>query len=711
MTEYRIWRERLAAANGVLPDRVRYTRKSTESEDRQVASHDQQSDAANKEWGAIASEWWWKDSCSGTSFDRPAFQDLLQFCRENQRSKTSPGRVELYDPSRFGRTLDEDGQPDIMAFQSVFSEFERYNWQICFAIVRRTGDQLVDMITMALYAYAAALYSANLSKHVRRGRISHSSAGWWTAGKAPWGTRRLDTRSGRVLADRERSTPGGGGTILVPEPEVLKHWEPMARRILGGASLDAIGAALYEQGIRGPRGGKLGHRSIRNFLTNPALIGQVVYRGQEKDGERELEQKPARWEPMVDVDLFRVVSKRLGGHSTRPVGRKRRHRSLFPLKPVCAHCGVEYNGNRLKESQGGTRGYAHAKPKARMDEEGFRRFTEAGCKAWYLDAQELEEKIKDEIVSQRSSEEYEETMRQLILERDKFHKSAEDAVALAEEEVAQRENAYKRLSRMAAKLAASTSIDEADDGEDALLEQLTAAKQQLHASKERLVEALEFVKSRESAWEKLSSIIHESRNLAAAWETASPEERTVLLDYWVADIWIVVEPIPGKRRANKKTAIVSLRTAPNAPVHFKLDGAQRSNTAMAASSSRSTEASDSEAARARKESSASGVPILPSAQAACPRTSGSGSASALTSVGTSSDEPTLASTTDALRLSPRSLARFMGDARNAAANSGCDMDSSSSASDLASLPASAGRDANEGSDSSRANLWLYGQTS
>ena len=36
--------------------------------------------------------------------------------------------------------------------------------------------------------------------------------------------------------------------------------------MLGGASLDAVGDALYEQGVRGPRGGKLGHRSVRNFL-------------------------------------------------------------------------------------------------------------------------------------------------------------------------------------------------------------------------------------------------------------------------------------------------------------------------------------------------------------------------------------------------------------------------------------------------------------
>src|SRR5436190_4658609 len=125
MADFRTWRERLASAAGVKPNRLRYTRKSTESEERQVASHEQQAGAADDLWGPIPEQWWWKDSCSGVSFDRPAFNDLLDYCRENPQTKANPGLLDMYDPSRFGRILDEEGQPDIMTFQSVFSEFER----------------------------------------------------------------------------------------------------------------------------------------------------------------------------------------------------------------------------------------------------------------------------------------------------------------------------------------------------------------------------------------------------------------------------------------------------------------------------------------------------------------------------------------------------------------------------------------------------------
>lgn len=112
---WRNWKERLIAAAHVIPDRIRYTRKSTEAAERQRTSHEQQGESCDNKWGPIDARWWWMDDRSGTTFDRPAFQDMLDFCRANPRSKKAPGIVEIYDPSRFGRILDIDGQPDLTA--------------------------------------------------------------------------------------------------------------------------------------------------------------------------------------------------------------------------------------------------------------------------------------------------------------------------------------------------------------------------------------------------------------------------------------------------------------------------------------------------------------------------------------------------------------------------------------------------------------------
>ncbi|AHG89847.1 Recombinase [Gemmatirosa kalamazoonensis] len=715
--DFRSWRERLVAwvarvgaVAGTIPSRIRYSRKSTESQDRQVHSHDQQSAEADKKWGAIDREFVWADDRSGTTFDRPEFQDMLAFCLANPRKKSDPGRVEIYDPSRFGRILDSEGAPDIMAFLAVYSQFESAGWQLHFVTVQRTGDGLVDAVTMALYAYAAALYSVNLSKNARRGRVKHAADGWWTAGTAPWGTLRKDTSTNRILKPGQRSAAGGGGVILVGDQPVLKLWRKSALRILGGASLDKVGAELYEKGVRGPKGGKLGHSSIRNLLTNRALIGQVEYHDQPDDeGNRARRRVKAKWESLVDVELFEKVSERLKREPAEDGGerRQRRRRDLFPIRPVCAHCGVDYNGGRLGAGQGSARVYAHAQPKARANETAYQRRKEAGCKVWNVDALELEEKIKDLIVSERTSVEFQDDVRALLLERDEFRKSAADAVTAARASLEQLTAKQKDLARAVAKLAGQEGFDD-----NPLLGELDVVRRRIQSAREELARAERFAQSRENAWERLCGIIHETRNIAAAWAKSGPEERKILLDYWVYDVLIVVEPIPGKKRANRKTAVVTLRTAPNAPKHFALGGGQPPSAASADRSSPATPGSSSDESRSRSGCSAAGEPILPNAHAACPRTSGSSSASTATSAGMSSGAPTFPSTTDALRRSPRSFARFMGEPLNEAENSACDMDSSESASDRASLPASAALGAyGESSNSSIENLRLYGHTS
>ncbi len=84
------------------------------------------------EWGAIDPVWWWKESRSGTSFDRPSFQDVLDFCRSNPRPVGEPGRVEWWAPHRFGRSLDVNGQPDIMKFMAMYNEFQNPEWHLHF---------------------------------------------------------------------------------------------------------------------------------------------------------------------------------------------------------------------------------------------------------------------------------------------------------------------------------------------------------------------------------------------------------------------------------------------------------------------------------------------------------------------------------------------------------------------------------------------------
>lgn len=184
---------------------------------------------------------------------------------------------------------------------------------------------------------------------------------------------------------------------------------------------------------------------------------------------------------------------------------------------------------------------------------------------------------------------------------------------------------------------------------------------------------------------------HETRNIAGGWDRCTVVQRATLLGYWVHPVWIVTERIPGKRRANHKTAVVVLRTSPTEPHHFALRDSDLAAADVAAESSARTPGSSSTATRSRSASSAAGVAILPSAQAACPLTIGSSSDSAQVNAGTPPNDPVFPSTTAALRFRPRSFARFIGDPRNAAVYSAVDIVNSSSASARASLPATEAR--------------------
>lgn len=256
-------------------------------------------------------------------------------------------------------------------------------------------------------------------------------------------------------------------------------------------------------------------------------------------------------------------------------------------------------------------------------------------------------------------------------------------------------------------LAADADLDESE-----FRREIEPLKQDLKAAKRRLAEAEELAGSREDAWETLSAILDETRNLAETWDVAGPEERKILLDYWVLDVWIVVDPIPGLKRANQKTAVVTLAAAPNLvkplPVGRQLESASVISSRTQGSSSLTSRRRRLEPIEAITSAGQS-IPeaILPSAQAACPRTSASGSSSARVRAGTASGEPQFPSATATLRSSPRRFARFTGDPRNRLENSSCVSDIIS----VSSTPSTPSRGTKAGSAVGVENLWLNGHTS
>jgi multidrug efflux pump subunit AcrA (membrane-fusion protein) len=177
-------------------------------------------------------------------------------------------------------------------------------------------------------------------------------------------------------------------------------------------------------------------------------------------------------------------------------------------------------------------------------------------------AHDIETSIKDLILTQRASTTYETEVRALLMEKEQFQQSAAGAIREAEERIASAEAEYKNQVRLVAKAQARGLPDEP------FFDEMARIQQQIAAALADLEQAEEFARSRELAWERLEKVINESRNLAETWDRVGLSERRILLDWWVLDVMIVVEPIPGMRRANHKSAVVTLRSAPDAPRYF-----------------------------------------------------------------------------------------------------------------------------------------------
>lgn len=255
-TTFVTWKERLQLSNGILPTRLRYARKSTEQEDRQVTSIAQQIQAMDTRWGVLDEVWCWHDSQSGTTLDRPGLNDLRDFCNKNPRPKGSPGRIEIYDVSRLGRPLREDGKADVAALIVLREEFERSNWEVAFFDEKPTGDPLIDTFFLVIRTFSAASYSQQISCNVRRGKRQRAASGLWTHGQPPFGAQRVEVSTGRVIPQGGKATPGCGGLMLAAHPDQIQTWTDAAKLVIEGKSLKRVCEVLFASGVNATRGGR-----------------------------------------------------------------------------------------------------------------------------------------------------------------------------------------------------------------------------------------------------------------------------------------------------------------------------------------------------------------------------------------------------------------------------------------------------------------------
>lgn len=133
-------------------------------------------------------------------------------------------------------------------------------------------------------------------------QAERADTGEWAGGPVPYGYRSVRLPNGHASLEK-----------VDAEAKVIVR---MAKEVLAGSSLREVARGLNADGIAPPRRSKAGadewiRNTVRAVLIRPTIAGIRVHRGKEHG--------KAKWEPILDVAMWRLVQARL----TDPSRRKR----------------------------------------------------------------------------------------------------------------------------------------------------------------------------------------------------------------------------------------------------------------------------------------------------------------------------------------------------------------------------------------------------
>lgn len=537
-----------------------YVRKSTEDADRQVMSLERQREAIErfvreKGWDVV--DLWFEETQSAKDFARPVYLQMLATCEANAQ-RGQPGRVICLDYDRFARSVDKQLKVSPIEYQRQVIRLHDAGFELDYVLSPKSGNALQDGLTGALKSLMAGEYIEKLSVSSRSGKRKAGINGCWNGGPAPFPAERYDARTGRRLERGERAS--NGQSVLGPPADAarVQHWIDGANAIIAGESLDAVALTFGARGVENFYGGNWRHAHILKIFTNPALIGKVEYEFTRDDGTIESFEGDARWPAIVPVALFHAVRKAL---TKRKKERARASRD-YVLTPECQHCGARYVAATYRKKGVERRYYTHPVPTSKMNDVQAARTAKAGCKHWYLEAEELEASVRDLIIAQRGSKEFAQTFVELMTEHDAIDLEAERLERDAEKHV-------KTLGKKRDNLR--TQLEDADDAEtrDYLLTRVSELTKEIKAARDAWGQARQRRESTVELNDELLRLVEEAQNVSKAWKDL--DRRRAIVDTWVFKLLVEIEREEGRERNNKRVIRCFLRTAPYTPYVLGID--------------------------------------------------------------------------------------------------------------------------------------------
>lgn len=239
---------------------------------------------------------------SGKTDDRPSFQRMIA-----DAGKKQFGRIITWKLDRFARNRYDSAH--------YKARLKKYGIKVVSA-TENISDEPEGIILEGLLESMAEYYSANLSKHVRRGQRESIINGTYLGGVPPIGYK---VQNKRLVID-ERTAP-----------TIRYMFEQYAK----GVPKREIIAELNARGIRNKKGKPLTLTSMQAALRNEKYIGVYRVNGQEVTGG---------CEALIDEATFRKVQARLDTVKHAPAAAKAKIDYLLQGKAFCGYCGARLVG-------------------------------------------------------------------------------------------------------------------------------------------------------------------------------------------------------------------------------------------------------------------------------------------------------------------------------------------------------------------------------
>lgn len=518
-----------------------------------------------------------EDQCSGRSFARPKYEKLFQFALDNPQPRENKCELWIYNISRFGRAINKENMTvETREMKWQYLSLIRAGWHVRFLHDVPDGEELVQDFLFDIAAKAAAEYSLGLTRDTARGKYDYASKGFWTAGRAPFGTHRFCVRRQAILRDatgekewHEKADgkgqwitiPGDYGqknsTILCPNPEELAIWNQCADMFLNRQSAQDIARWLLANNVKTSHNGDCWvSRTVVEMLTNPVLAGKIEYRGSKVEKPTLFD---AKWEPMVDMAKYNRV---LAEAERRTVENKKgvTYENFLTLPLVgslfCAHCGLPMYAARMKgdgKQGGGNRWdrtrYAHAKvephtisnPEARVLVERF------GCQNHKISADAVHLAVRDQLRALRSGPAWGSVMRQLWEQALNNTERSQNQSQALKDQVA-------ILMRQCATLAEQVEKETDEHMRGIYADRARQRSKELSVAQRRLKESESERTYADDEWTFAEEILDETTDVLETWDSQDVEAQRRIIAYWVLRIDVEIPKGPfvhGKRKPFK----------------------------------------------------------------------------------------------------------------------------------------------------------------